>query len=156
MRFSVSLTVLLLAASTVAAVAGQDIFRWTDEDGQVHYGSRPPGDQATRVLTQPPPPTVSEPNEQARAQARQRMLDAFDRDRQLRQQQAREEAAEARENAQRCRKLTRHWRRLHHPGPIYFGNDTQGRRYLDDAERKAEQDKLRGPLKSACGEIPSP
>ncbi len=39
-------TASMLALVAANAVLAGDIYKWTDEDGNVHYGDRPAGEQA--------------------------------------------------------------------------------------------------------------
>ena len=51
MRSSVFLfLVLTLAAATV----GAQVYRWTDENGKVHYGDKPPAGKPSTTLAKPP------------------------------------------------------------------------------------------------------
>jgi len=81
---------LLLTAVLVPMLASAQIYRWTDAEGRVHFGQRPPaGAEQVNVR-----PQVVERDEQTRArEARsERFFDA----RRQEQQEAREQASEAR------------------------------------------------------------
>ena len=58
-------TLAMLAACLVVAVnvsAQQVVYKWTDEDGVVHFGeSPPPGVQAERIVTSAPPTAPAAP-----------------------------------------------------------------------------------------------
>ena len=141
---------------TVVAVAGaeQPIYRWTDDQGGTHYGTRPPDTSAQPVLI--PPVEHRGPSVQSieRNTNQRKLLESYERERVLRleQQERREEAA--REAEQRCDRLRRFWRSLNHPGPVYYKDAAGERRYLDDAERAAELQNLTRRLKNTCGGAP--
>ena len=69
LRSSAVLAALAALLTAAPAVQGSDIYTWTDEDGVVHYGDRPSGATAERVLhlasestsPAPTPPAASAP-----------------------------------------------------------------------------------------------
>ena len=147
---------LPVLALCVAAPAMAEIYRWTDENGQVHYGERPPQDKAERIdLPQGP---VSSPtpaaDEAERRVRRQRMLDAFSHKREQKKAQKAREREERQRLAKECEQVKRYWSDLNYGGPVYYEGPDGGRRYLDDAERAAELDKLRPAYRKTCGEEP--
>ena len=56
-------TASVLALVVANGVFASDIYKWIDEDGNVHYGDRPAGEQPVRVAV------VSRPTDPARIQA---------------------------------------------------------------------------------------
>lgn len=42
--------VLTLAVCTVGTAFAAEVYRWTDDDGQVHYSSTPPSDREVTVI----------------------------------------------------------------------------------------------------------
>ncbi|MCG5494414.1 DUF4124 domain-containing protein [Ectothiorhodospira variabilis] len=84
-----------LALALVAASAQGQVYRWTDEDGNVHFGDAPPGAGTERLQPQTAP--VDPTEVQRRRLETQRQLQEFERqDR---------EAARQRELQQRRRAL---------------------------------------------------
>lgn len=51
--------VLLLIANTSAAADTQGIYKWTDDQGEIHYSQFPPSGVKTEKLNAPPPPAHS-------------------------------------------------------------------------------------------------
>lgn len=143
---------LLLASGVFAA----EIFRWTDENGQVHYGERPPDNQAQRLdIPAGRSGTSAEvPDERQRRARQQRLLEAFEYERGRKATRQAQDAEQARQRAVQCERLRRHWRRLSYAGPIYSAGEDGERRYLDDAERAAQKDRVRPAYQQACGEAP--
>lgn len=139
-----------------AEPSNQGVYRWTDEAGQVHYGTRPPGDDARRILTRRPEALSNDRmSEDARADLRRRMLESYQREREIRQQAEAQRSAQEQREALRCKQLTRHWKKLHHSGPIYYEDAQAGRRFLNEQERQAEKDALQQRLQAACGNVPA-
>lgn len=145
---------LFLIACLASGQGGAEIYRWVDSSGQVHFGERPMADDAQRIElpadNRGPGPAV--PSDAARRARQQRMLEAFEYDRERKTQQEAEAAQRARRLAAECERARRYWRQLNFPGPIYKTDDNGQRRYLDDAERAAEKDRLRPMYRKVCGE----
>lgn len=147
---------LMVLCALPAPALAADVYRWTDEAGQVHYGRQPPAGPAKRIdlpsgAAGRDKPQVDEAQRRAR---QQRLLDAYAYEREQKSLREKRDAQREQQRAQQCQRLQRHWRRLSHPGPIYFNEDEGGRRYLDDVQRAAEKDKLRPAYLEACGEAP--
>lgn len=149
--------IILLAAPVYADQAGQTVYRWTDENGMVHYGTNPPAGDAQKILMRSPQAVSNDgKSEDARAEMHRKMLDSYQRDREIKQQSKEQEAAAKRHLELRCKQLTRHWKNLHHYGPIYYEDAQGGRRFLNEEERQAEKDALAKRLKKVCGKVPKP
>jgi hypothetical protein len=143
------LAVVSLGAGPVSAT---DVYRWTDENGVVHFGERPPQVGGERIELRQQPGQAKDLDAAAadRRQRQQRLLDAYSYERsRKKQQQAEVEAAEARD-ARRCDRLKRHWRSLSWGGPVYYGQDDGGRRYLSESERNAEKRTVRQTYEASC------
>ena len=144
--------VLLLAHPAVAA----EVYRWTDEQGRVHYGERPPAQGAERLdlPATGSPSTTPDASATERRARQQRLLDAYAYERERKQAAQAEAAAREQELAQECARLQRYWRRLSFSGPIYIKGDAGERRYLSDQQRAAEIERLRPAYRAACGREP--
>lgn len=151
------LLALMVFVVQVGAVAAAEVYRWTDDNGQVHFSQRPPPRDAERLdVPGGAPGPAADPEAAARRARQQRLLETYEYERGRREQQD-AEAAEARErDARRCREVQRRWRLLAHPGPVYFKDADGDRDYLDDARRAAEQDRLRPLYRRYCGAAPAP
>ena len=145
--------VLLVAVSLAGGAAiAADIYRWTDDNGVVHFGERPPPGGASRIeLRQAPSQNGADATTmEERRQRQQRLLDAYSHERdRKRQQQAENDAAAARNQAQ-CDRLRRHWRSLSWGGPVYYGQEDGGRRYLSESERNAEKSAVQRTYGASC------
>jgi len=136
---------LLLTAVLVPMLASAQIYRWTDAEGRVHFGQRPPaGAEQVNVR-----PQVVERDEQTRArEARsERFFDA----RRQEQQEAREQASEARvAREQGCGSLRNQLSQLQ-LGGRFFRNDAAGERvYYSDSELEAARQRLAARISQEC------
>ena len=152
MRFLMLCLLLALFGNVVA----EEVYRWTDANGQVHYGTRPPQGNAEKILMRSPQAVSNDgKSEDARAQMRKNLLQSYERERELKKNNKARLAAEQRRKALRCKQLTRHWKNLHHYGPIYYQNKIGGREFLNEKEREAEKEGLKSDLRTYCGKLPS-
>ena len=146
----------LIIMTVFASTSTAEIYRWTDDNGQVHYGQRPAGDHAQRleIRTESPATSSVQPVEAERRARQQRLLDAYEYEREQKAQQAARAAHEARQQAVQCEQLRNQLRRLDYGGPIYFQTEGGERRYLDDDQRAAEITRLGSAYRKACGAPP--
>jgi serine phosphatase RsbU (regulator of sigma subunit) len=140
----------------LATAESAEVFRWTDENGQVHFSQRPPPRDAQRLQLpeRAPGHTGSDEELMRRRERERRLLESYEYERS--QERAREarEADARQEVAERCTRLQQYWRRLSHPGPVYIRRDDGERDYLSDAQREAEQARIRPAYVQACGREP--
>ncbi|MDJ0740822.1 MAG: DUF4124 domain-containing protein [Gammaproteobacteria bacterium] len=149
---------LLLTVLLVGGAAQADIYRWTDANGQVHYGSRPPADASAEAMDIPrrerPAAADSADDSAARRERQRRLLDLYRHEREQKKAAAAQAAQRRQQREQRCNRLQAQWRRLTFAAPIYFKRDDGGRDYLSDAQRAEQQARLRSAYIEACGEAP--
>jgi hypothetical protein len=91
------------------------------------------------------------PTESERRARQQRMLESYEYERARKAERQAAEARRKRELARQCDRLRRYRQTLAFAGPVFVEDDGGQRRYLDDAERAAEQARLRPAIEQACG-----
>jgi len=136
---------LLLTAMLLPALASAQIYRWTDAEGRVHFGQRPPAG-AEQVGVRP---QVLERDEQTRErEARsERFFDARRQEKQAAREQA-SQAQAARE--QECQGLRRQLSQLQ-LGGRFFRNDAAGERvYYSEGEVEAARQRLAMRIGQEC------
>jgi len=136
---------LLLTLILMPALASAQIYRWTDAEGRVHFGQRPPaGAEQIEVR-----PQVVERDDQTRErEARsERFFDA----RRQEQQGAREQASQTRAaREQECQSLRSQLSQLQ-LGGRFFRNDAAGERvYYSDSELEAARQRLAARISQVC------
>lgn len=133
---------LVIACGTAPCGEAAEVFKWTDADGKVHFGDRPPaqGASSVTVRTAPAVPGAADRHERTRA-----LLDSYEReaDAAAKSARARDEQEMRREKA--CKAAAYERRRLEHAGRIYTWEDNGERRFLegheyDDAIAHARED----------------
>lgn len=83
---------LVLCLSLFPPVCIAEIYKWTDENGRVHFGDKPDGEDVERIEVKTSVPQDQELEK--RREKRQRLLDSYDKDRQEKTAN-REQAAKA-------------------------------------------------------------
>lgn len=133
---------LVIACSVGHGGQAAEVFKWTDADGKVHFGDRPPaqGASSVTVRTAPAAAGAAERHERTRA-----LLDSYEREAEAaaKTSRARDEQEARREKA--CKAAAYERRRLEHAGRIYTWEDNGERRFLegreyDDAIAHARED----------------
>lgn len=137
----------LLFLLLLPGLATAEIYRWTDANGQVHFGQRPAGPGAERVEVAPQV-IENDPATRERLQRTERFYDA----RRQEQAQASAESAERRAKQDKeCRELRSRLAQMPE-GRRYYrpGNDGQ-RHYYSDEELDAARRQLRDRVSERCG-----
>ncbi|HEY9199684.1 MAG TPA: DUF4124 domain-containing protein [Gammaproteobacteria bacterium] len=141
---------LALCACLLGAVASAEVYKWTDAEGRVHFGDRPPQGQSETV--QMPGPSADSPaaTPEERLEKQRRLLNAFEEERRQKrdaQAQARQEKAERQRN---CAEARDHLHNQETASAIYrLGPDGQ-RVYLDDAQREQTLARARAAVEEWC------
>lgn len=124
----------LLAAA--ASAAAEDIYKWTDDDGHVHFGSQPPAGAKARKMapagSEPPPAATPAPApnwQQRLGQSNVRQLEK-------RKKEEQDESNRQQLN-QRCAAAQQSLDTLTHGGGVYRVNAQGEREFLSDEQRQA-------------------
>ena len=151
MRYLAIAVALMLAVTTAGTAAAGDIFKWTDEDGNVHFGDRPLGEDPEKVAIQSRPtnPERVQATVQSRANAAAKA--------------AEEEAAatpagpspeelqaEADERAEKCGKYREQLQRFVRSRRLYREDESGERVYLDEDEMQAARERVENQVQDFC------
>lgn len=152
MKPLIMIILTLLGLSAAAA----EVYRWTDEHGQVHFSQRPPpGGAQTMDLPATGTRNVPEDSELVeRRQRERRLLEAYDYEREQKKARQAREASVQQKAAAQCASLQQYWRRLSFDGPVYIKREDGEREYLSDEQRAAEKARIRPAYVQACGRPP--
>lgn len=136
---------LLLIATLLPALATAEIYRWTDEQGRVHFGQRPvAGAEPVQVR-----PQVVERDEHTR-EREARTQRFYDARREEQQQSAATAAAQRAERASECQDLRRRLAQIPE-GFSYYRTDANGERiYYSDEETDTARRQLRERIAQRC------
>jgi len=144
-------TVSMLAVIVANSAFAGDIYKWTDAEGNIHYGDRPVGEQPERVaiVSQPTDPARIQAAAQARVESRTAKADA-----------AAEAAAagpspedlqaEADERAARCTTVKAQMQQLVTSRRVYREDANGERVYLDESETLAARERVENQIAEFC------
>ena len=146
----------LLCAVTAMTVAGgamaNEIYKWTDENGTVHYGDRPSGAATEERLAM----TFTRTDNAAVQQRVQARVDATAAREEARsaaakaQEEAAEQEAEAAARADRCDKARARLEQYLQSQRLYRMDENGERVYLDDAQLETARQKAEEQITEHC------
>lgn len=151
MRNQAIYTALLLTLVASSGAFAQNIYKWTDADGNVHYGDRPTDVQAEQVAiaSKPTNPSVvraeskSVENYQAK-RAERAAAEAADA------ASAAELKAKADDRAQKCTQYRQTMQKFVVSRRLYREDESGERIYLDETETQAARDKVEKQVEEYC------
>jgi hypothetical protein len=145
--FRVILSLILASLPIASTHAGA--YKWVDEEGNIHFGDRPPSSGAEEVRLPAPAAPSPAPDAQERRQAQQRMLDIYREDREKKQQAEDARKQQRIEMEGRCH-AARDRLRSYKDSILYDLTPEGERRLLSDAERDASIQALEAQIKQHC------
>jgi len=149
---------LRIAAAALALVIGtgayaNEIYKWTDEDGSVHYGDRPTGKLTEEQLKF----TYNRTNPEVLEDRVQAQNDVEEKRREARaaaaeeKRAAEEERLAADEQKVRCDQTRAQQAKLLQARNVYREDEAGERVYLDDVQRAESLARAETAVKEACG-----
>lgn len=143
---------LIILVVPVAGIAlANDIYKWTDDDGNVHYGDRPSGVASETRLA-----ISSRPTDPAKVQARvgarqERAAEAREAAAQQPAGPSEEELlAQARERAQKCETYKARLQKFVTSRRLYRQDEDGERVYLDESETQAARERVENQVQEYC------
>jgi len=146
MKISIHLLVAMCSLLTLPVEA--EIHRCTGADGSMIFSDVPCGEEAT-VFKPLKPANPAESS--LRNDRRDRLLRAFEEERQLEREQAAEEKAERTRRARKCAQAKDDLRVMKQAGRMYDLDDDGNRVYLSDAQRAEALRDGRAAVDHWCG-----
>lgn len=150
MRYINLMATLILSVALASAATASEIYKWTDEDGNVHYTDKPVDFSSERLNIA----SSATDNDKVRAQTQAR----------LDQQDAVAEAAanvpagpsqealraQAQERSEQCAKHQARVTRFTQSRRLYREDENGERTYLDEAETQKTRDKAEDQVREYC------
>jgi len=141
-----------LAIALGTAAFADDIYKWTDEDGNIHYGDRPSGAESEERLQ-----FSYNRTDNSALQARvQTQRDATSSRRQAREdaksdkQTAADDRAAAEEKQAQCQSYRAQLKTMLESPRVYREGESGERNYLDEAARAEARSKAEELIKETC------
>lgn len=147
MRWTKIFWLLVLLAIPAAALA-QGIYRWIDEDGQVHFDDYPVAEGAEKIKGASA--SAGDPTTIDRLQRQQKLLDSYEEQRVEKNKQSAKAREEKIRRAARCTKAKNRLVHLQQSRYIYDQTSTGERRILSDSERAASEANAQGKVNRLC------
>lgn len=139
----------LVCAIAVLPVFAEEIYRWVDAEGRVHYGDIPP-DNAERVELAPAP--AGDPQLQQRRERGERLLDIMEEDRLRRDEEQRAGAQADADRRSKCERARQRSTRAAAANYIYQStSDPDDPRILNEEERQKFEQQLQAEIRRYCG-----
>jgi hypothetical protein len=144
-------TVSMLAVIAANSAFASDIYKWTDAEGNVHYGDRPVGEQPERVAidSQPTDPARIQENAQARVESRT-AKSAAAAAAAAESPSPEDLRAEAAERAAKCTSVKAQMQQLVTSRRLYREDESGERVYLDESESLAARERVENQISEFC------
>ena len=147
-----ALSCVVIAMTIASGAAANELYKWTDENGNVHYEDRPTGAATEERLHMTYNRTDSgavRPRTQARVDARAAREDAKSAAAEA-QKEAAENANLAAERAQKCEKSRARLEGYLQARRVYRTDENGERVYLDDVQRQEARKKAEEQIAEFC------
>lgn len=140
--------VLLLGCTTLYA----GVYKWTDSDGQVHYGDMPQNTEDTEEISVDAEPASGFAlDDDSRHEKRQKLLDAMEEDRLEKKEQREKDRVEKEQRSRRCAWLRDKLRRTQSATGVYKLDKDGNRVFLSNDQRTSSESRLRAQIRKECG-----
>jgi hypothetical protein len=139
---------ILLLVYGISASASADIYKWVDEEGQVHYGDKPQGKSSEQMSVEEKP--VVRPQEQDRREYQKRLLNSYATERKQKQEEKAKLEKQQAEQRQRCEQARQRLAKYKSAGFLYTKDKEGGRVILNDEQHKAALERAREAVKTHC------
>lgn len=151
MRYQAIAVALMLAVTAAGTALAGEIYKWTDEEGNVHFGDHPGGEEPERLEIQSRPTDPTHIREMARARAELVAKTAEEKAAAKAKAPTLEEIqAKAEERAQKCTTY-REKLLMYVTSRRIFRRDESGERvYLDEEEMVASRERIANQVKEFC------
>lgn len=143
---------LIICAVSVSGIAlANDIYKWTDADGNVHYEDRPSGDASEERLAIRSRPT-NPSKVQARVQSRNETRDAAEQAAAAEPAGPTEEElrAQAEERRQKCNTYKARLQKFVTSRRLYREDENGERVYLDEEQTQAARERVENQVQEYC------
>ena len=149
MRCLIRAAALLGGLLSVSPTGADGVYKWVDEQGEVHYGDRPPVDATANEVEIEDRPGPAEDTASRREKAR-RLLDAIESEREQKKAAAARDQARSAQRKRNCAIAKRRAEILERANSVSVTDDDGQRRYLNDQERAAALARARKLVQEWC------
>ena len=143
--------ITILLCMFMSAAFAQQVYKWVDKDGHVHYSQMPPANKSDHAKSIDVTPQASDPAGVAAAQNLEQQMQARDKQAATEQQQADAAARKKAQQQQRCAALKEELQILEQSGPVATVDASGKRTYLSDAQHTQKEQQLQSVINQQCG-----
>ncbi len=151
MRYQAIAVALMLAVTAAGTAVAGDIYKWTDEEGNVHFSDRPTGEAPERLAIQSRPTDPA--RVQAMARARAELVAKAAEEKSAAKDGApslQEIQAKADERAQKCSTYTEKLQMYMTSRRVYREDESGERVYLNEEEMLANRERFEKQVQEFC------
>ncbi len=153
MKFRPVTVAALFTVFVIGPVSASDIYKWTDEEGNVHFGDRPTGElpaERLAIASNPTNRSAVQAENTARAEARTEAREA--KAAAAAEAPTEEELqAAAAERTQKCATLRERMQKLVQSRRLYREDEAGERVYLDESQTIAARAEVEQQISQHCG-----
>lgn len=140
----------ILIVFLFSQVCHAEIYKWTDENGRVHYGERPETENTEKIEIKTSPSSQDPDLAKQRQEKQRKLMEVLEEERQQKNQQRKEELKQKQEIEKECAQLRDYHKTLKQVNLLYDLDDEGNRKYLSEEEHKKEIAEVENYLEKYC------
>ena len=141
--------VTLLVCLLLPLTAAGEIYKWTDADGNVHYGSSPPVDQQTETV-KPPPSGDTEAAQKSLQQSREILQPPEKKNKDAEKKKTAEAEQDPEAKKKRCEAAKKALEQMRTANRLQYIDDQGERAYMTPEQRAEREKKAQEMVKESC------
>jgi len=140
-----------LMLALISLTAHAEIYKWTDENGKIHFSDKPVGEKAKTldIKVQKANPSSAKTKDE-RKQRAEGFIRAREEERAERDKVIAEKKRLKAEKIANCEKFKKEYKRITEAGAVYYENKDGTRDWLEPKRRNKEEAHLKAQIKKWC------
>lgn len=144
------LLIRTLILSLFIPICHAEIYKWTDENGRVHYGERPNNPNTEKIEIKSTAPKPDAEVDSDRKEKQRKLLEAFEEERAEKKQKKAETDKQKREMKKKCAELKDYYKSIKEANILYDLDEQGNRRFLEEEEHKKQIADVEDAMKKHC------
>ena len=137
-----------LIACLIAPVVHSEIYKWTDENGRIHYGDRPENTGSETIEVKPAP--LPDKGTEEHKEKQRKLLELIDEEREENKQKQAESKKEKQQRQINCEKSRKYHESLKTASGLYQEKEDRSKIILTHEERAAAETRAREDIEHWC------
>lgn len=153
LRLRVAMLVLMMTAVMgLASTVHAEVYQWTDENGKVHFGDRPPANVNAETLDLPEANSSDKPqvSDAERRERQMRLLKIWEEERRVKEQAKAQEQEKWEKRKEYCRRLLGNLKDSERIGRYYRYDKSGERVYMSDEQADQYRQALKNTYRKEC------